>query len=120
MTLGDIENNNKNNNGQFAPMYDEGVKFPTYSNNFQPLQIEDNDKEDNQIICSIVLFFLGFLLLIPWIVNVINIKSKNKMARGFSIASLILFCLSIVVIVIFILLFIVFITSLHNSHREDR
>ncbi|KAM9999180.1 hypothetical protein ACTFIZ_002754 [Dictyostelium cf. discoideum] len=118
MTLDDIENNN--NNGQFFPMYDEGVKFPSYSNNFQPLKIEKNDKEDQQVTCSIVLFVLGFLLLIPWIINVINIRSKNKMARGFSIASVVLFSLSMALIVIFVLFFIFLITSLHNSHREDR
>ncbi|KAM9997682.1 hypothetical protein ACTFIY_007330 [Dictyostelium cf. discoideum] len=120
MTLNDIENNNNDHNRQFMPMYDEGVNFPSYSNNFQPLKIEKDDKEDRQVTCSIVLFVLGFLLLIPWIINVINIKSKNKMARGFSIASVVLFSLSIAVIVIFVIFIIILITSFHNSHREDR
>ncbi|KAN0030951.1 hypothetical protein ACTA71_009601 [Dictyostelium dimigraforme] len=116
MTLGDIENNN----GQFNQIFDEKFQYPSFSNNFRPLEIEDTGKEDKQLKCSIILFIFGFLLLIPWIVNVINIKSKNKIARGFSIASIVLFSVSIAVIVGFVLFFILLITSLHKSHREDR
>ncbi|KAK5584086.1 hypothetical protein RB653_005693 [Dictyostelium firmibasis] len=116
----DIESNNKNNNGQFVPMYDKGTEFPSFSNNFQPLKVEDNQNEDFSNKTSILLFLLGFLLLIPWIVNVvINFKSENKIARAFSIASLVLFCLAIIVIILISIILIVMVEYFHKSHRED-
>ncbi|KAK5584226.1 hypothetical protein RB653_005834 [Dictyostelium firmibasis] len=84
----------------------------SYFNSFQPMKIEvfNNTKEDDKKVwISLTLFILGFFLIIPWSINVIHLNCNNRMARGFGIASFILFSIisitSIFLSVLFIFLF---------------
>ncbi|KAM9997681.1 hypothetical protein ACTFIY_007329 [Dictyostelium cf. discoideum] len=106
----EILNKNKNKNGINYEV-DEKLQN-SYFNNFQPMRIEEEKKIKNdqkKAWISIILFILGFFLIIPWGVNIIHLNCNNKIARRFSIASFILFSIisvfSIILSTLFILLF---------------
>ncbi|KAM9959146.1 hypothetical protein ACTFIR_000203 [Dictyostelium discoideum] len=58
-------------------------------------------KQDQEhVIPSVILFVAGFFFIIPWIVNVIYLKSKNRIARGLAIFSVILFSMFLLLVLI--------------------
>ncbi|KAM9999182.1 hypothetical protein ACTFIZ_002756 [Dictyostelium cf. discoideum] len=56
-------------------------------------------KQDQEhVIPSVILFVAGFFFIIPWIVNVIYLKSKSRIARALAILSVILFSMFLLLV----------------------
>ncbi|EGC31606.1 hypothetical protein DICPUDRAFT_156516 [Dictyostelium purpureum] len=71
--------------------------------------------DDHHVLPAVILFVLGWFFYIPWIINIMYIKSKNGMAKGFAIASVVFFFIGIIITVIYLIVFFVFLDKVSHA-----
>ncbi|KAN0009271.1 hypothetical protein ACTFIU_006546 [Dictyostelium citrinum] len=63
--------------------------------------------DQEHVMPSVILFVAGFFFIIPWIVNLVYLKSKSRTARVFAICSVILFSIFMIFLILMIIGFCV-------------
>ncbi|EAL66868.1 hypothetical protein DDB_G0281143 [Dictyostelium discoideum AX4] len=99
-----LNSNNQCENGnhlqqQQQPQYGLG----DFQNIIPPPEIYHHSlykQNQEHVIPAVILFVAGFFFIIPWIVNVIYLKSKSRIARGLAIFSVILFSMFLLLVLI--------------------
>ncbi|EGC37141.1 hypothetical protein DICPUDRAFT_91687 [Dictyostelium purpureum] len=86
---------NQQNNLDKQPMMPPVVVHP---------QTRYEDQENT--LPALCLFIAGFFFVIPWIVNCVYIKSKNRIARALAISSVTLFAFSALCLILYFCLIV--------------
>ncbi|EGC37145.1 hypothetical protein DICPUDRAFT_23634, partial [Dictyostelium purpureum] len=71
--------------------------------------LENEEKRRRQVKLSIILFVTGFLLVVPWLVNLKFLRSSNRGPKILAIFSLVLFILYVITLTPFIVVSFLFI-----------
>ncbi|EGC39415.1 hypothetical protein DICPUDRAFT_75059 [Dictyostelium purpureum] len=73
--------------------------------------LDHENENQNDFRNSLILFFLGFIFVVPFIVNVKYVQSFNRKARIVSIISMVLFvpfAIFLILLIIILIIFIIF------------